>query len=237
MPTHGRWFAYAVAGEHARTGHRPVELTILRDGRVIRRRALEPATFNTLATARTLVPASDGSRGQTAVRRFLLGNLSAQFADGGNLAAHTEIGATERVASLRFADGVRVDLYAAPVRRMGGWPRGGTILLGLSDASVRPIVSFVGTASAPSATFRGASQCRCAIPGHQQDTFTLLREAVPRGVASVAVRTSDGRERPASVYQGGSEWIWVGRDTPSAQPVELVGRDAAGAVVTTRRLP
>lgn len=236
VPKHGRWFAYAVAGEHARAGHRPVQLAILRDGRVIRRRALDPVAFNTLATARALVPAADGSRGQTAVRRYLLDNLSAQFADGGNLAAHTDIGATARVASLRFVDGVRIDFYAAPVRRLRGWPHGGAILLGLTDASARPVVSFVDVSSPPGATFQSVGGCGCVIPGHQHDAFALLREAVPRGVASVAVRTADGREHRASLYRGGREWIWVGRDTASARPVALIGRNAEGRVVTTRRL-
>lgn len=71
------------------------------------------------------------------------------------------------------------------------------------------------------------------LPGHPSAQFTVMAGNVPRRIRSVGVRLSDGRERPALVFAGGTRWIWLGRKT-RARPVALVGRDAAGTVVITR---
>ena len=64
IATHGRLFAYAVAGERTRAGHRPVRVRVIHGGIEIWHEQLNPVNFNTLATARALVPAGDGSPGQ-----------------------------------------------------------------------------------------------------------------------------------------------------------------------------
>jgi hypothetical protein len=58
---------------------------------------------------------------------------------------------------------------------------------------------------------------------------------VPLRVHRVAVRLSDGSERPAVLFAGGTHWVWLAPVT-RARPVALVGRDAAGTVVVTQRL-
>jgi hypothetical protein len=237
LPMRGRWFAYAVAGERTRAGHRPRQLSVLRGDREIRRIPLEPVNFNTLAAARALVPAADGSRGQRAVRRLLLGNLESAGADGGLLASHTDIGQTRRLATLAFAHGLRLSVYATPVRPFSGWRAGGALLIALDNRSERPVYTGLGASSSPAAAFWGATGGSLVVPGSPQARFRLLYGDVPRGSASVGIRTADGREHPAAVYAGGRSWVWVGRGWQAPQrPVALVGRDASGAVVTTRRL-
>jgi hypothetical protein len=235
VPMRGRWFAYAVAGERTRAGHRPVQLSILHDDRVIRRRALAPTAFNTLAAARALVPASDGSRGQDAVRRFLLDGLTSLMPDGGAMASHTDIAGTKLVAALGFGDGRRVSIYAAPVGRMHGWRNDGSILVGLDDGG-RRILSFSGVEFARDESFGPSFSSLGVLPGHPGSEYDLLVGRVPSGTSSVQVRTADGREHRATFFLGGRQWIWLGHHTATRRPVVLVGRDASGAVVTTRRL-
>jgi hypothetical protein len=236
VPKHGRWFAYAVAGKRTEAGHRPVQLTVLRDGRIIKRRALEPVFFNTLASARALVPPSDGSRGQTVIRRYLLGNMHGRFADGGLIASHTDLASTRLVASLGFGEGIRLSVYAASVQPTPEWRSGGSILIGVTGLSQRPIVMFTSTTPARRATFELAGSCVCAIPRHTRSLYNLLTGGVPTGVSHVAVRTSDGREHAATIFGHGREWIWVGHARSSQRPVALIGRDASGAVMTRRAL-
>jgi hypothetical protein len=236
VPKHGRWFAYAVAGKRTEAGHRPVQLTVLRDGRIIKRRPLEPTFFNTLASARALVPASDGSRGQTVIRRYLLDNMHGRFADGGLIASHTDLASTRAVASLGFGEGIRLTVYAAPVRPTPEWRSGGSILIGVTGLSKRPIVMFTSTTPARRATFELAGSCVCAIPRHTNSLYDLLTGGVPTGVSHVAVRTSDGRVHDATIFEHGREWIWVGHARSSQRPVALIGRDTSGAIVTRRTL-
>jgi hypothetical protein len=235
-PMHGRWFAYAVAGLRTRAGHRPSQLTVVHDGQAIRHRALAPASFNTLSAARALVPVGDGSRGQTAIRRYLLDGLNSRMADGGALAASTDLAATRLVGSLAFGHGVGVSVYAAPVRLLPGRAGSGSIILGLASGSVRPILSFGGEGAPRGAAFALAGGCVCAIPRHPEAMYDTLFGGVPLGVTRVAVRTSDGREHAATIFAGGDQWIWLGRDGPAQRPVMLIGRDAAGATVVTRQL-
>ncbi len=235
-PMHGRWFAYAVAGLRTQAGHRPSQLTVVHDGQVVRHRPLAAATFNTLAAARALVPAGDGSRGQTAIRRFLLDGLTARIADGGALAASTDLAATRLVGSLAFGHGVAVSVYAAPVRPLPAWPGVGSIILGLASGSERPILSFSGQRGPRTTAFGLSGGCVCAVPRHPDAIYDVLVGGVPLRVAHVSVRTADGHEHAATIFAGGGQWIWLGHDGPARRPVMLIGRDAAGATVVTRRL-
>jgi hypothetical protein len=235
-PMRGRWFAYAVAGKQTHAGHRPSQLTVVRDGRVIRRRALEPTAFNTLAAARALVPASDGSRGQDAMRHFLLDGLSQRLTDGGALASATDVAGTRSVASLTFGGAGDVTVYAAPVRPTPSLPGGGSIILGIGRGSDRAIVAFSGVGGPRRPAFGLSGGCVCALPGHPAATYDLLVGSVPLGATRVAVRTFDGATHAATVFAAGSLWIWVGHDRPAGRPIRLIARDAAGAVVTTRPL-
>jgi hypothetical protein len=232
VPTHGPWFAYAVVGQRTQRGDRPTRIRVLDGSRLTTQFALNPVSFNTLAEARALVPAADGSRGQQAVRRWLLQLLvSPMFGDGGLLASHVDLAATTHVATLRKESGARVDVYGAPVRRILGWRRGGFLLLGLVARSGQlPFFQITASPRAGS-TFGRPAGCRCMRNG-----YVLLNGQVPRGVRRVSIRTRDGHDLRARLFAYGREWAWVGREAGSAAPVELVGRDASGAVVTTRKL-
>jgi hypothetical protein len=237
LPRKDQWFAYAVAGIRTQAGHRPVALE-LRDGsRLVRRFALDPLSFNTLAEARALVPASDGSRGQNAVRQMLLGDLTSKYVnDGGEVASHTELARTTQVASMGFPGGIRVSVFATPVRRIPGWRVGGTILVSITNRSARSIGGGVGSNELRGAYFRSVAGCGCAVRGHLSLGYSLLYGDVPRKATRVSVRTSDGREHAARIVAGGAEWIWAARDFGARRPVELIGRNASGRVVATRRL-
>jgi hypothetical protein len=227
VPMHGRWFAYAAAGKRTMAGHRPTQLTVLAGDRVVRRESLQPTTFNTLAAARALVPAGDGSRGQAAIRRYLLGRIESRSGDGGDIASHTDISQTALVASLPLAEGVRVSVYAAPVRGVHG--ANGTILVGLDNRYRQPLMTFWGIDGRRGSRFESAGSCTC-VPPNSASSFSFLYGMVPRNVSAVSVRTSDDREHHARLFDGGRQWVWIGL---AERPSALIGRAASGAVVTT----
>jgi hypothetical protein len=237
-PMHGRWFAYAVAGERTEPGHRPRQLLVRNGDDIVRRFSMDPTSFNTLAEARALVPAGNGSRGQEAVRRVLLSQLTTTTSDGGALASHTVIAQTKLVASLAFAHGRRLAVYGAPVLPIQGWNARGSILVGLDSRAAHPAFWGFGVGGRRGAHFASPAGCSCSLNLHTKGTFWYLHGDVPLGVARVSVRTRAGREVPAGVFNNGREWVWLGHDNDiaSQQPIALLGRNAAGAVVATKRL-
>ena len=82
----------------------------------------------------------------------------------------------------------------------------------------------------------GPYGCMCALPGHADTRFVLMLGYVPRGVAKVSVRTADGREHAATIFDKGREWVWVARAVHARRPVALIRRNAAGAVVAQLKL-
>jgi hypothetical protein len=235
VPMHGRWFAYAVAGKRTQPGHRPTQLTVLRDGQVVRKRPLVPAYFNTLAAAEALVPKSDGSPGQDAIRRFLLNGLHGRFADGGAVASRTDLAHTERIASHRAGSGRTLTIYAAPVRAGGASQPGGLLILGIVNDSTRPLLFFSGVNPRAGSTFEPMGSCTC-VPGGPSSAFSFTYGAVPRQATRVSVRSADGREVAAHLFNGGRNWVFLGGATPTARPTALVARDAAGKLIAQKRL-
>lgn len=232
MATRGPWFAYAVAGTHAQRGHRPVQIHILRNGRVRKRIALNPVSFNTLAEARAVVPASDGSPGQNAIRRMLLRPLkSSALSDGGLFASHVDISATARLDSLRFKDGTELVVYGTPVRSFPGWPGTSALVTVKSGHEV-------GFLPAPGAS--ADSRFDTVIDGssnfgrHHWSRFVLLVGGVPRRVARIVVRTGDGREHPVRVFNHGASWAWLAPRSATTWSTTIIGRDASGAVIARR---
>ena len=239
-PMHGRWFAYAVAGRRTQAGHRPREWRVLdRRAVVVLRDQLNPVSFNTLAAARALVPADDGSLGQRAVRAYLLAGLDTQIVDGGDFASHTDLAQTKLIASLAFPHGVRFSLFATPFRQLDGYPRGGTLLIGTSDKAPQPVLGLVGADNARPRKFasgRAPYGCTCTLPGHPTIAIVELSDTVPRGVSRVGVRTADGHEYTAQLFNRGRQWVWIGHGAPAPRPVTLVGRDAGGHVVMVSKI-
>lgn len=235
VPMHGRWFAFAVAGKRTQPGHRPTQLTVLHDGQVIRKRPLVPAYFNTLAAAQALVPKSDGSPGEDAIRRFLLNGLHGRFADGGAAASRTDLAHTERIASHRAGSGRTLTIYAAPVRAGAGSQPGGLIILGIVNGSTRPLLFFSGVNPRAGSTFESMGSCTC-VPGGASSALSFMYGAVPRHATRVSVRTADGREEAAHLFNGGRNWVFIGGATPTVRPIALVAHDAAGKLVTQKRL-
>ncbi len=239
VATHGRFFAYAVAGARTQAGHRPRALRVLLHGAEIWRDRLNPVNFNTLAQARGLVPAGNGSLGQRALRRYLLQGLSARTSDGGDLASHTEIEFTRLLGSVSFGHGLKLAVYGAPVRPLRTWAgRGGSLIVGVSGASTKAVTSFADThVQGPHAYVPfGPFGCVCGLPGRANTRFVLLLGYVPRGVAKLSVRTADGREHAAAIFDNGREWVWVARAVHARRPVALIRRSAAGAVVAHLKL-
>jgi hypothetical protein len=243
IATHGRWFAYAVAGERTRAGHRPIRVRVIHSGSEIWHEQLNPANFNTLATARALVPAGDGSPGQEAVRRMLLADIESRRSDGGDLASHTELRFTRLVGTMAFAHAPRLSLYATPVSPLRTWMgKSGFLLVGIAGRSPRPVVVFSGQTPTDRHGFSNPGNwftpygCVCQIPGYPKSAFVLLTGFAPGGASRVSVRTADRRERDATIFDNGLEWAWLGRDDPAPRPVALIGRDASGAIVARQRL-
>ena len=168
-PMHGRWFAYAVAGTHTQPGHRPTELRFLRDGKLVRRSTLSPVSFNTLAEARALVPRSDGSTVQNAIRGQLLDEIEGRVGDGGLFASHVRLSETRLVTSLSLGHGLKVSVYAAPVTPFPSSGGAASALVAAVGAhSGRPI--FMATSEAG---FPGA-EGGVVLPGHPEARLTIM---------------------------------------------------------------
>jgi hypothetical protein len=243
IATHGRWFAYAVAGERTRAGHRPIRVRVIHSGIEIWHEQLNPVNFNTLATARALVPAGDGSPGQEAVRRMLLADIDSRRSDGGDLASHTELRFTRLVGTMTFAHAPPLSLYATPVSPLRTWiGKSGYLLVGIAGRSPRPVVVFSDQTPTDRHGFSNPGNwftpygCVCQIPGYPDSVFVLLAGFTPRGTSRVSIRTADGLQRDATIFDNGMEWVWLGRNDPAPRPVALIGRDASGAVVAKQRL-
>jgi hypothetical protein len=239
-PTHGRWFAYAVAGKRTLAGHRPRAWRVLnRSGVVVWHEQLNPGSFNTLAAARALVPAADGSLGQRAVRAYLLAGLDTGTGDGGDFASHADLAHTKLIEFLTFPRGVRFSLFATPFRPLEGFPRGGTLLIGTSDKATQPVLGIVSAGDARPRKFasgRSPYGCACSLPGHPTIAIVELYDTVPRGVTHVDVRTADGHEHAAQLFNHGRQWVWIGHGAPAPKPVALVGRDTRGHVVMVSKI-
>jgi hypothetical protein len=237
---HGRWFAYAVFGKRTQAGHRPRAWRVLdRHGVVVWHEQLNPVRFNTLAGARALVPADDGSLGERAARTYLLAGLATRTGDGGDFASHADLAHTKLIESLAFPHGVRFSLFATPFRPLEGFPRGGTLLVGASDNASQPALGTVGADDARPRKFasgRSPYGCECALPGHPAIAIVELYDTVPRGVSRVGVRTADGHVYAAQLFNRGRQWVWIGHGAPAPKPVELVGRDVRGHVVMVSKI-
>ncbi|HEY1478860.1 MAG TPA: hypothetical protein VGF46_02465 [Gaiellales bacterium] len=232
----GRWFAYAVAGDRTQPGHRPVALQVFDGARLVKRITLDPMRFNTLAEARALVPTSNGTRGQNAVRRFLLGGIGSPYqGDGGRFASATTITGTRQIAGIGYPDGQHVSVYSTPVGQIPGWHVPGSIMLALANGSDDAVAVLSGVGGHRQRSFESAGGGVSGIPGHIADQFFFLSGNVPIGVTRVILRTSDGRDHRTHVIPGVA-WAWAGRHTGTLRPVRLTGLDANGAVVTTRVL-
>jgi hypothetical protein len=230
LPMQGRWFAYAVAGIHTQPGRRPTELRFLRDGKLVRRSTLSPVSFNTLAEARALVPRSDGSAAQNAIRGQLLDEIESRMGDGGLFASHTKLSDTRFVTSLSVGSHLKVSVYAVPVTPIPSYgSAGGALVAAVGGQARRPL--FMATSAFG---FPGA-EGGAALPGHPQAQLTIMTGATPARVRRVSVRTTDGRETPAVLFDNGRGWVWLARSAPGLRPVEVIGRDASGAIVLRRR--
>jgi hypothetical protein len=236
LPMHGRWFAYAIAGRHTQAGHRPQTLRVYDHAKLVRSISLQPESFNTLAAARALVPPSNGTRGQDAIRNFLLRNLTTRFADGGKLASHTSIAQTRLVAQLTFQDQLSVAVYAAPIEPAEPGQPGGSIIIGLASNSARPILVITGINPRRGRSFEGPSGCGCAIPGHLADTYNVLTGNVPTNITDVSIQSTQGKDSAATLFNTKQQWIWIGHSAPTQHPTRVVGRNARGATIATRAL-
>lgn len=226
LPMHGRWFAYAVAGTHTQPGHRPTELRFLRDGKLVRRSTMSPLSFNTLAEAQALVPRSDGSVVQNAIRGQLLDEIEGQIGDGGLFASHVQLSETRLVASLG-----KVRVYAVPVTPFPSSGRvAGALVAAVGAHSERPI--FMATSEAG---FPGA-EGGAVLPGHPETRVTIMTGATPARARRVSARTTDGREIPAVLFDHDRGWVWLVRSVRGRRPVEIIARDTSGAIVHRQRV-
>jgi hypothetical protein len=85
-----------------------------------------------------------------------------------------------------------------------------------------------------SSTYRGVQLAAVGggvLPGHPKARFTFMTGYVPANVRRLSVRTGDGREVPAALFDHGRGWVWLARETPALRAVEVIGRDASGAIV------
>ena len=181
----------------------PSSSSILRDGRVVRRRALEPVTFNTLAAARALVPASDGSRGQDGDQVASCStSLDSQIPDGGAFASHTDLAATERVADARLRRGPAASRSTR--RPSGGCAAGARRVDPRRPGRPRPCDPLRRRGADRPASFGAEPQRRgCPVPDDRTATTTSSSGACPRSASQhPRAHAPTGGEHPAKTFLG-----------------------------------
>ena len=236
-PMHGRWFAYAVAGLRTQAGHRPSQLTVVHDGHVdptppARSRDLQHACGGACARARGRRLARSACDQAVPARR-----AHRPDRDGGALAASTDLAATRLVGSLAFGHGVAVSVYAAPVTAAARLARGRLDHPRAGQRLATPDPLVQRRARAARHCVRARRRLRVRRSAATPTRCTTSSSAESRSASRTSsVRTVDGHEHAATIFAGGGQWIWLGHDGPALRPVMLIGRDAAGATVVTRRL-
>ncbi len=220
------WWVYVVGGDETEPGHRPVELTALDPGgAVLARQEVDPYYFTSRRAVEALLPESDGSPGQNAIRAMLEGL-------GGDVepVLPVEIDRTRLLRRIETHEGT-LDIYTAP------WQGG------VCFAFVHSRLAVEGTTGCPyedeSLPNRPANfeVDRSSIFSVAPSIFTVSGTP-PVGAARVDVRFEDGTSARADIFVESFFAAWFGPERLAAghRPTELVAVDADGDPIFTLRL-
>lgn len=219
----GPWWIYVVGGEETKAGRRPTELIARRpDGSPAPTQELDPYSFWKEDEFEAAVPASDGSRGQNAVRAAV---IDLRWV-GGRVGPQLRLDDTYLARTVHASRG-SFEVYAAP------WGDGG-LCFGYFDNGLR----FEHTTSGcPSGDY--LPEQRSAFAAGQIQTyagragFAVVDGSPPRGSARITALFEDGSSADADLATRSyfAFWFDAGRLVPGRRPTQLVAWDAQGRVI------
>lgn len=218
-------WVYVVGGDETEPGHRPVELAALdADGAVVATEAIEPYYYTSQEAVEALLPESDGSPGQSAIRATLERLGTGPWLEQ----ERVEI---ERTALLRRidTDEGRFDIYTAP------WGAGG-VCIGYANSI--PAFEPAVTACPANAPFpeqrREFDRDETSIARLAPSVFILIGPP-PRGTARIEVRFEDGALVEPDILVASSFVAFLGpeRLEPGHRATELVAADLAGRTIAS----
>lgn len=217
------WWVYVVGGDETEPGHRPVELTALdARGTVAAKQELDPYSFTSESAAEALLPESDGSPGQNAIRAMLegLGGYAQRVLP-------VEIDRTELLRRIESPEGT-LDIYTAP------W-RGGVCF-----ALAHSRLSGDGTSGCPyedesHPNRRATFEVEPSRIGALRPSIFKVDGTPPAAAARVEVRFEDDTSAPADVFVRSFFAAWFGpeRLVIGHRPTELAAFDGNGREIAT----
>ena len=217
------WWVYVVGGDETEPGHRPVELiTLDTEGAIVVREELEPYFFTSRDAARELLPESDGTVGQNAIRAVLEG-----LGGWAESALPVQIDGTRLLRRIETGEGT-FEVYAAPSRG------------GVCFAMVYSRLPVEGTTGCPHEDEPVANRPATfdvdpsSILQVAPSVFELVGTP-PAGAARVEIRFEDGASVPADIFLPSflAAWVGPGRLATGHRPTGLVAFDDDGRELAT----
>jgi hypothetical protein len=222
------WWVYVVGGGETDPGHRPLALIALDSaGAIVAKQALVPYSFTSRSEVERLLPESDGSPGQNAIRSVLAGLGSGPSLERNRI----EIDHTHLLRRIRTGAG-KVDVYVAP------WGRGG-LCYGYTSSipSFEPLVTGC-PANTPLADQPSRFEADSITVARLAPSVFILEGSTPREAARVRIVFEDGASVDSDLFVASAFASWIGpsRLSPGHRPLELVAFDSHGREIAAYRL-
>jgi hypothetical protein len=217
------WWIYVVRGDEAEPGHAPVELIAReRGGSVVATEDLNPYEFVDKDAVEAAIPASDGSRGQNAIRTtlVLLGAYGAQ------IAPQVELDRAKLARTVQASRG-SFNVYTAP------WGNGG-LCFGYADDGRKIDHGKHGCPSGEVLPDQASTFDSDEIVTYRSPAgYGELDGTPPAGAERITVRFENGTSAEADVSTPSFFIFWLEPDQliRGHRPTELVARDAQGGVI------
>jgi hypothetical protein len=220
------WWVHVVGGDETEPGHRPVGLVALNaSGGVAARERLDPYAYTAPDVVGRLLPESDGSIGQDAIRAVLEG-----LGGYAEPALPVQIDRTRLLRRIETREGT-FDVYTAPSRA------------GVCFAMAHSRLPVEGTTGCPYEDESETSQSTT----FEVDPSSIVQVAPsvfeldgtpPLGAARVEIRFEDGTTMPVDILVPSSFAAWVGpeRLVAGRRPTMLVAFAADDREIATLRL-
>lgn len=215
-------WVYVVGGDELEPGRRPVGLVALDPrGAVVATQEFEPYYFTSEAAAEALLPESDGSPGQNAIRVMLegLGSIEPVLP--------IEIDRTRLLRRIETPEGT-LDIYTAP------WRNGVCFALSHSRLSVD------GTGGCPNEdeshpNLRATFEVEPSFIGPVRPSIFTIHGTPPAAAVRVEVSFEDGTSARADIFVPSFFQAWFGpeRLVAGRRPMELVAFDGNGRELAT----
>lgn len=220
--TRSPWWVHVVGGSETEPGHRPVAL-IARDsaGGEVATQELSPYGYTARGALQELLPDSDGSPAQNAIRALLERLGSGPWLEE----APVELDRARLLRRIETSAGA-LEVFTAP------WGQGVCYV----DAS--SLISGCPADRPLSDQPTGFDPDRVSFE-HPTPSIVLVEGVPPRGAARIRILFEDGSSVAPDILVASEFVAWLGpeRLTPGQRPTELVAIDASGNTIARLALP